>query len=34
VADEVDELAVPTASEVEALRRWDPQRRFLRPDGD
>ena len=28
----VTELAAPTADEVEALRRWDPEQRFLRPD--
>jgi len=33
VADQVSELAAPTADEVETLRRWDPQQRFLRPDG-
>ena len=32
VADEVAELGSPTAAEVETLRRWDPQQRFLRPD--
>jgi acyl CoA:acetate/3-ketoacid CoA transferase alpha subunit/acyl CoA:acetate/3-ketoacid CoA transferase beta subunit len=32
VAPEVRELPGPTADEVEALRRWDPQQRFLRPD--
>ncbi len=32
VADDVAELAPPTDPEVEALRRWDPQQRFLRPD--
>lgn len=33
VADEVAELGPPTPDEVEALRRWDPRQRFLRPDG-
>jgi acyl CoA:acetate/3-ketoacid CoA transferase beta subunit len=33
VADQVSELAAPTPAEVETLRRWDPQQRFLRPDG-
>ncbi|HUY67123.1 MAG TPA: CoA-transferase [Acidimicrobiales bacterium] len=28
----VAELAAPTEDEVEALRRWDPEQRFLRPD--
>jgi acyl CoA:acetate/3-ketoacid CoA transferase beta subunit len=32
VAEEVVELARPRGDEVEALRRWDPQQRFLRPD--
>jgi acyl CoA:acetate/3-ketoacid CoA transferase beta subunit len=32
VADHVAELGNPTEEEVEALRRWDPQQRFLRPD--
>jgi acyl CoA:acetate/3-ketoacid CoA transferase beta subunit/acyl CoA:acetate/3-ketoacid CoA transferase alpha subunit len=32
VADHVVELESPTGVEVEALRRWDPQQRFLRPD--
>jgi acyl CoA:acetate/3-ketoacid CoA transferase beta subunit len=32
VADHVAELANPTDDEVEVLRRWDPQQRFLRPD--
>jgi acyl CoA:acetate/3-ketoacid CoA transferase beta subunit/acyl CoA:acetate/3-ketoacid CoA transferase alpha subunit len=32
VADDVPELPEPTAAEVETLRRWDPQQRFLRPD--
>jgi acyl CoA:acetate/3-ketoacid CoA transferase beta subunit/acyl CoA:acetate/3-ketoacid CoA transferase alpha subunit len=32
IADDVVELAAPTAAEVETLRRWDPQQRFLRPD--
>ncbi len=34
VAEQVAELAVPSADEVGALRRWDPERRFLRPDPD
>ncbi len=33
VASEVEEQPAPTATEVEALRRWDPEGRFLRPDG-
>jgi len=28
----VAESAAPTRDEVEALRRWDPEQRFLRPD--
>jgi acyl CoA:acetate/3-ketoacid CoA transferase beta subunit/acyl CoA:acetate/3-ketoacid CoA transferase alpha subunit len=32
VADHVGQLGNPTDEEVEALRRWDPQQRFLRPD--
>jgi acyl CoA:acetate/3-ketoacid CoA transferase beta subunit/acyl CoA:acetate/3-ketoacid CoA transferase alpha subunit len=32
VADDLAELDIPTAAEVETLRRWDPQQRFLRPD--
>jgi acyl CoA:acetate/3-ketoacid CoA transferase beta subunit/acyl CoA:acetate/3-ketoacid CoA transferase alpha subunit len=32
VAGKVAESAAPTADEVEALRRWDPEQRFLRPD--
>ena len=31
-ASELSELAQPTAEELECLRRWDPQQRFLRPD--
>jgi hypothetical protein len=33
VAAEVEEHPAPTVAEVEALRRWDPEGRFLRPDG-
>ncbi len=33
VAAAVEEQPAPTAAEVEALRRWDPEGRFLRPDG-
>ncbi len=32
VADDVSELSPPTAGEVRALRAWDPQGWFLRPD--
>ncbi len=32
VAGDVAELAAPSTAEVETLRCWDPQRRFLRPD--
>ncbi len=32
-ADRLDELPDPTAEEIETIRRWDPERRFLRPDG-
>jgi len=32
VAKDLKELAPPHASEIEALRTWDPQGRFLRPD--
>ncbi len=34
VADDLVQLAAPTAGEVGALRRWDPEQRFLRPDRD
>ena len=33
VAEHVVELEHPNGAEVEALRRWDPRQRFLRPDG-
>lgn len=33
-AEALVELPAPTAEEVEVLRRWDPERRFLRPDGE
>jgi acyl CoA:acetate/3-ketoacid CoA transferase beta subunit len=33
VAPDVVEQPAPTPAEVEALRRWDPEGRFLRPDG-
>jgi acyl CoA:acetate/3-ketoacid CoA transferase alpha subunit/acyl CoA:acetate/3-ketoacid CoA transferase beta subunit len=32
VGEHVVEMEDPTGPEVEALRRWDPQQRFLRPD--
>ncbi len=32
VAASVDTLAPPTADEIGILRRWDPERHFLRPD--
>jgi acyl CoA:acetate/3-ketoacid CoA transferase beta subunit len=32
VAGRVAELEGPTGAEVDALRRWDPEQRFLRPD--
>jgi len=32
VVGPVAESAAPTGDEVEALRRWDPEQRFLRPD--
>jgi acyl CoA:acetate/3-ketoacid CoA transferase beta subunit/acyl CoA:acetate/3-ketoacid CoA transferase alpha subunit len=32
VGDTIAQLAAPSAAEIEALRRWDPEQRFLRPD--
>jgi acyl CoA:acetate/3-ketoacid CoA transferase beta subunit len=32
VARSLTELEAPAASDIEALRRWDPLGRFLRPD--
>ncbi len=33
-AEELTETPGPTPEEVEALRRWDPEQRFLRPDAE
>ncbi|HXW38617.1 MAG TPA: CoA-transferase [Acidimicrobiales bacterium] len=33
-ADVLAELPAPSADEIETIRRWDPEQRFLRPDGD
>ncbi len=32
VVDRLSEMPEPTSEELETIRRWDPQQRFLRPD--
>jgi acyl CoA:acetate/3-ketoacid CoA transferase beta subunit len=31
--ERLSEMPEPTPEELETIRRWDPQQRFLRPDG-